>query len=382
MKKRLLTPGPTPLPEEVIRAMTQPMIHHRWPECADLFRQVREGLQYVLQTENEILILTSSGTGAMEASVTNLHRPGDQVLVVQGGIFGERWTKICQAYGLQVIPVEIPCGEAVDPRLLAEQLEKNSDIKAVYVTLCETSTGVVHDLPAIAEVVHSHPALLVVDGVSGLCAEQLLTDVWQVDVVVSATQKGLMCPPGIAFLSLNDAAWERVKEATLPKFYWDFAQMRRFSEKNQTPFTPAITTLYGLDAALKLIRKEGLENVIQRHARLAKITRAAITAMDLKLFAQRPANALTAVKVPEGMDGIQLLHHINEQLSAVVAGGQAHLKGKIFRLAHLGYVDELDIITAIAVLERGLRTMNYNFAEGAGLLAAQKMISEQWGTVS
>ncbi|MCK4272152.1 alanine--glyoxylate aminotransferase family protein, partial [bacterium] len=186
----------------------------------------------------------------------------------------------------------------------------------------------------------------------------------------------------IAFLSLNDAAWERVKEATLPKFYWDFAQMRRFSEKNQTPFTPAITTLYGLDAALKLIRKEGLENVIQRHARLAKITRAAITAMDLKLFAQRPANALTAVKVPEGMDGIQLLHHINEQLSAVVAGGQAHLKGKIFRLAHLGYVDELDIITAIAVLERGLRTMNYNFAEGAGLLAAQKMISEQWGTVS
>jgi aspartate aminotransferase-like enzyme len=377
LKKRLFTPGPTPLPDEVIRAMGQPMIHHRWPECADLHRQVISGLQYALQTQNEILILTSSGTGAMEASVANLHRSGDSVLVVRGGNFGERWARICQAYGLKATPIDIPWGEAVDPAKVAQHLEANKNIKTVFATLCETSTGVAHDLSAIAEAVKKHPALLVVDAVSGLCADELLTDRWQVDVIVSATQKGMMCPPGISFISLSDAAWERVKTSALPKFYWDFVEMRKFAEKNQTPYTPAITTLYALKAALDIIQREGMENILARHARMANICRTAITALGLKLFARRPSNALTAVRVAEGMDGIHLLRYLHEQLGATVAGGQAQLKGKIFRLAHLGHADELDIITAIAALEIGLQAAGYDFTAGAGLLKAQKTSLEQ-----
>lgn len=377
MKKRLFTPGPTPLPEEVIQAMMQPMVHHRWPQCAQLLQQVREGLQYALQTQNEIIILTCSGTGAMEASMVNLHRPGDRVLVAQGGKFGQRWALIGQAYGLQVTTIDTPWGEAVDPQLVAQHLEQDPNIEAVYVTLCETSTGVANDLQTLSEILRSHPALLVVDAVSGLCSQELYTDRWGVDVVVSATQKGLMCPPGISFVSLNEAAWERVSSATLPRFYWDFQQMRKFSEKNQTPYTPAITTLYGLKAALNLIHQEGLENVIQRHARMARMARAGVTALNLQLFAQRPANALTAVRVPPDMDGIRLLHILHDRLGAVVAGGQSQLKGKIFRLAHLGYADELDVIAAMAVLESGLRVLGHKFTMGAGLQAAQGLFSER-----
>jgi aspartate aminotransferase-like enzyme len=376
LKKRLFTPGPTPLPKEVIRAMMQPMVHHRWPECAQLLQQVRQGLQYALQTQNEIVILTCSGTGAMEASMANLHRPGDKILVAQGGKFGQRWTLIGQAYGLQVTLIETPWGEALDPQLVAQHLEEDPNIRAVYLTLCETSTGVANDLQALSEMVSSHPALLVVDAVSGLCSQELLTDRWQVDVVVSATQKGLMCPPGISFVSLNKAAGERVSSATLPRFYWDFREMRKFSEKNQTPYTPAITTLYGLKAALNLIHQEGLENVIRRHARLARMARAGVTALNLELFAQRPANALTAVRVPPNMDGIKLLRILHDRLGAVVAGGQSRLRGKIFRLAHLGYVDELDVIAALAALENALHALGHKFTIGEGLQAAQGLFSD------
>jgi len=376
LKKRLFTPGPTPLPPEVIRAMTQPMIHHRWPDYAELHDQVRKGLQYALQTQNEIMILTTSGTGAMEASVANLHSPGERVMVIRGGNFGERWAKICQAYGLDVLPVDIPWGETFEPDQVSRHLEKDAHIAAVYATLCETSTGVAHDLKALADVVRPHAALLVVDAVSGLCAEPLDTEGWQVDVVAAATQKGLMCPPGISFVSLNEAAWKRVERSKLPKFYWDFKEMRKFSEKNQTPYTPAITTLYGLKAALDIIREEGLEDVLARHTRLARICREAMKALNLVLFARRPANALTAVSVPEGIDGTRLLRHIYQEVGAVVAGGQAQLKGRIFRLAHMGYADELDLIAAVAALEKGLLAMGYRFDPGAGLQAAQKMAVE------
>jgi aspartate aminotransferase-like enzyme len=359
------------LPQDVIRAMAQPMIHHRWPAYADLHRQVVRGLRYVLQTENEILLLTSSGTGAMEAAVANLHRPEDTVLVVRGGKFADRWAKICKAYGLNVISIDIPWGEAMDPQAVAKHLEVNKDIKTVFATSCETSTGVAHDLAAVAEITKSHTALLIVDAISGLCSEELHMDQWQVDVVISATQKGLMCPPGISFVSLNEAAWKRTETASLPKFYWNFVEMRKFSQRNQTLFTPAITTLYALKAALDLIQAEGLDNFIARHAHLAESCRAAVTALGLNLFAQRPANALTAVRVPQGVDGIKLLQHIHNHLGATIAGGQAHLRGKIFRLAHLGHADELDLIAAIAILERGLAAVGHDFTAGAGLLAVQ-----------
>jgi aspartate aminotransferase-like enzyme len=376
LKKRLFTPGPTSLPQEVIQAMTKPIVHHRGQEFIDLFRQVQQGLQYVFQTQNEILILTCSGTGAMEACVANLHCPGDQVLVVRGGKFAERWDRICQAYGLQVKPIDIPWGEAVDPQRVAKSLEEEPNIKVVYATLCETSTGVVHDLSALARIVGPHSALLVVDAISALGADELLTDVWGLDVVISAAQNGLLCPPGISFVSLNDSAWDRVKSATLPRFYWDFREMRRFSEKNMTPYTPAITTLYGLRAALNIIQREGLEKIIERHARLARITRAAITAMNLKLFSQRPSSSLTAVQVPQGIDGTELLRLLSDEHGIVVADGQFHLKGKIFRLAHLGDTNELDVIAAIAALEKSLLTLGHEFSLGAGLRAAKIASSE------
>jgi aspartate aminotransferase-like enzyme len=382
LKKRLFTPGPTPLPEEVIRAMMRPMIHHRWPEYADLHHQVRKGLQYALQTENDIMILTCSGTGAMEAAVANLHCPGHRVLVVRGGKFGERWALVCRSYGLQVTSIDIPWGAAVDPQLVAQRLDEDPSIKAVYVTLCETSTGVAHDLAAIAKILRSHRALLVVDAISGLCSEELLTDQWQVDVVVSATQKGLMCPPGISFVSLSEAAWEVVEPATLPRLYWDFREMRKFSKKDQTPYTPAISVLCGLQAALKIIQEEGLEKTIERHGRLAGMARAAMAALNLRLFAQRPCNALTAVQVPERMDGLELLRILHQQLGVVLAGGQSELKGKIFRLAHLGYVDDLDVIMGIAALENGLYVLGHEFKGGAGVQAAQQTSLEQRGGAS
>jgi len=372
VKKRLYTPGPTPLPEEVMAALAQPMIHHRWPECAELYAEVREGLGYVLQTANEILLMTSSGTGAMEASVANLHSAGESVLVIRGGNFGDRWARICQAFGLEVVSVDVEWGRAVDPRQVADHLKKNDRITAVYATLCETSTGVTHDLQALAEAVASHPALLVVDAVSGLCVEKLQTDNWGVDVVTSATQKGLMCPPGISFVSLSEAARKRIDASTLPKFYWDFKTMGEFCRKDQTPYTPGITVLYGLRAALELIRREGLEAVLDRHARLARICRTAMKALGLDLLAERPANGLTAIRVPADMDGLELQRRIFEETGAMMAGGQAHLRGKILRLAHMGYADELDLITAISALERGLQVMGHTFEPGAGLLAAQK----------
>jgi len=376
LKKRLFTPGPTSLPQEVIRAMTEPMVHHRGQEFTDLFRHVQQGLQYVFQTKNEVLILTCSGTGAMEACVANLHCPGDKVLALRGGKFAERWDKICQAYGLQVKPIDIPWGEAVDPQRVAQSLEEEPNIKAVYATLCETSTGVVHDLPTLARMVEPHSALLVVDAISALCADELLTDAWGLDVVISSSQKGLMCPPGISFVSLNEPSWDRVKSATLPRFYWDFREMRRFLEKNMTPYTPAITTLYGLNAALDIIQREGLEKVIERHARLARITRAALTALNLQLFSQRPSNALTAVQVPDGIDGAELLRLLYHEHGMVVADGQFHLKGKIFRLAHLGDTNERDVIAAITALEKSLLALGHEFSEGAGLRAAKMASSE------
>jgi aspartate aminotransferase-like enzyme len=371
LKTRLFTPGPTPLPPEVLAALAQPMTHHRWPECAQLYADVRRGLGYALQTENEILIMTSSGTGAMEAAVANLHGAGDAVLVVRGGNFGDRWAKICRAFGLNVISVDVEWGRAVDPQQVADHLKEN-DITAVYATLCETSTGLTHDLEALSEAVAPHPALLVVDAVSGLCVERLQTDKWGIDVVTSATQKGLMCPPGISFVSLSQEARERMTTSTLPKFYWDFATMRQFSEKDQTPFTPGITVLYGLRAALHLIQEEGLVEVQTRHARLARICRAAMKAMGLKLFAERPANGLTAVHVPPSLDGIELQQRIFSETGAMLAGGQAHLRGKILRLAHMGYADELDVIAGVSALETGLRVMGVAVEPGAGLLAAQK----------
>lgn len=376
-KRRLFTPGPTPVPETTQLDMARPLVHHRGPEFKAILAEVQDGLKYLFQTRDDVLILTSSGTGAMEATVVNLLSPGDPVLTVQGGKFGERWTEICQAYGLNTQVMEVEWGKAVDPEELGQRLRENSAIKAVFITHNETSTGVMNDLEAIAGEVHRNSdALLVIDGISSVGALELRTDRWGLDVVLTSSQKGLMIPPGLALVSISQRAWKATEGAKLPKYYFSFAAARKALERWETPFTPAITLVIGLHSALQLIEEEGIEQVWARHRRLAQATRAGIKALGLELFAQSPSDALTAVKVPPGVDGLALVERLRTRYGIAVAGGQDQLRGKIFRIAHLGYYDDFDVITAISALEMALQDLGWEFEPGTGVQAAQaKLLS-------
>lgn len=377
MKKfRLLAPGPTPVPPEVLLAMAQPVIHHRTPEFEALFAQARRGLQWLFQTRREVLILAASGTGAMEGAVANACSPGDPVLVLKGGKFGERWAEICQAYGLSVIPVEVPYGKAVDPQDVAAALRREPAIAAVFATHSETSTGVLHDLEAIAAIVRQTPALLVVDAITSLGVVDLPTDAWGVDVVVAGSQKALMLPPGLAFACLSDRAWAAAERARLPRYYFNFLVERKVQAKHQTAWTPAISLIAGLKAALDLLQAEGLPAVFARHERLARATRAAVTALGLTLFAERPTPAVTAVKVPEGVDGGAIVRVLRDKHGISIAGGQGSMKGKVFRIATLGYADAYDVLTGIAALEFTLAELGYPVRLGDGLRAAQDVLQK------
>ncbi len=378
MKKRyLLTPGPTPIPPEALLAMGQPIIHHRTEEYRKLFAQVTEDLKYIFQTKNDLLTFTSSGTGAMEAAVSNLLSKGDKTLVVRGGKFGERFGEICDSYGVEVLPIDVDWGMAVEPKLIEERLKDNPEIKAVFTTLCETSTGVVNDIEAISKMVSKSEAVLVIDAISGLGAVELKTDEWGVDVVVAGSQKGLMIPPGLSFVSVSDKAWEMVERSNLPKYYFSFKMAKEALEKKrENPFTPAISLVVALKEALELIKEEGLEQTLKRHARLAEATRAAVKAIGLELFAPKsPANALTAVKVPQGVDGTVLVKVLAKDYGVIVAGGQAKLKGKIFRIAHLGYIDRFDLTTAISALEMALKGLGVKLELVSGVRAAVEVLS-------
>lgn len=377
MKKfRLLAPGPTPVPPEVLLAMAQPVLHHRTPEFEALFAQARRGLQWLFQTRREVLILAASGTGAMEGAVVNACSPGDRVLVIRGGKFGERWAEICQAYGLSVIPVEVPYGKAVDPRDVAAALRKEPGIAAVFATHSETSTGVLHDLEAIAAIVRQTPALLVVDAITSLGVVDLPTDAWGVDVVVAGSQKAMMLPPGLAFACLSDLAWAAAERARLPRYYFNFLVERKIQAKHQTAWTPAISLIAGLKVALDLLQAEGLPAIFARHERLARATRAAVTALGLELFAERPSPAVTAVKVPEGVDGGAIVRVLRDTHGISIAGGQGSMKGKIFRIATLGYADAYDVLTGIAALEFTLAELGYPVRLGDGLRAAQNVLQK------
>lgn len=377
MKKfRLLAPGPTPVPPEVLLAMAQPVLHHRTPEFEALFAQARRGLQWLFQTRREILILAASGTGAMEGAVVNACSPGDRVLVIRGGKFGERWAEICQAYGLSVIPVEVPYGKAVDPLDVAAALRKEPGIAAVFATHSETSTGVLHDLEAIAAIVRQTPALLVVDAITSLGVVDLPTDAWGVDVVVAGSQKAMMLPPGLAFACLSDLAWAAAERARLPRYYFNFLVERKIQAKHQTAWTPAISLIAGLKVALDLLQAEGLPAIFARHERLARATRAAVTALGLELFAERPSPAVTAVKVPEGVDGGAIVRVLRDTHGISIAGGQGSMVGKIFRIATLGYADAYDVLTGIAALEFTLAELGYPVRLGDGLRAAQNVLQK------
>jgi aspartate aminotransferase-like enzyme len=377
-KKYLFSPGPTTLPPEVLLKMAEPIMHHREPEFEKIFEEIRDGLKYVFQTRNEVLVFTSSGTGAMEGSVSNLLSKGDKAIVVRGGKFGERWGEICKAYGIEFIPIDVEWGRAVDVKRIAEILESDPSIRAVYTQASETSTGVKHPIREIAEVVKKYEnTVLVVDAITGIGVFSMPMDQWGVDVVVSGSQKALMLPPGLAFAALSDKAWRFVERSNLPKYYFDFKRELKSTKKNQSAYTPAISLFIGLRESLRMIRKEGLEAVFRRHERLAEATRAAVKAMGLQLYApDSPSNALTAVKIPEGIDGEKLKDLFFEKFGITVAEGQDRAKGKIIRIAHLGYYERLDMVMVISALELLLKEMGHPFELGKGVRAAEEVLIE------
>jgi serine---pyruvate transaminase len=373
-KNYLLTPGPTPLPPEVCEAMARPIIHHRTPQFQVALKEANEGLKYVFQTAGDCFILASSGTGAMEAAVINLLSPGDSAICVQGGKFGERWTEICRAYGIVPEVLDVEWGKAVSPAEIEKRLKANPAIKAVFTTLCETSTGVVNDIEGIGKVVKATNAVLVVDAISGLGAIDLKTDAWSADVVVSGSQKGLMLPPGLGFISIAQKAWKLVESSKCPKYYFDFKKAKKALDKTDTPFTPAINLIIGLNVALKMIKEDGLDKVFSRHHKLAEAARQAMKALGLELFApDASSDVVTAVRVPAGIDGEKLVKTMRDAYGVTIAGGQDELKGKVFRFAHMGYIEEFDIITGISCLEKVLSQMGYKFSLGAGVAAAEKV---------
>lgn len=373
-KNYLLTPGPTPLPPQISLAMAKPIIHHRTPQFQAILKEASLGLKWVFQTSNDVFIISSSGTGAMEAAVINLLSCGDTALVVQGGKFGERWTEISKAYGINVEIIDVQWGNAVSPQEIGKRLKANPQIKAVFTTLCETSTGVDNDIQAIAAVVKETPAVLVVDAISGLGAVDIKTDAWGVDVVVAGSQKGLMLPPGLGFISVSPKAWKLVEASKSGRYYLDLRKAKKAADKNDTPFTSSITLIDALNEALKLMQKDGLEYIFKRHKVMAEATRAAAGALGLELFAPTAASdAVSAVKVPAGLDGEKLVKTMRDTYGVTIAGGQAELKGKIFRIAHMGYITESDIITGLACLEKVLSQMGYKFTIGAGVAAAEEV---------
>ena len=374
-KKYLLAPGPTPVPPEALLAMAMPIIHHRAPDFLPVLDSAKKGLQWLYQTKNDVLILCSTGTGGMEGSVTNFLSPGDDVLVINGGKFGERWTKICQAYGMKVEELIVEWGYAVKAEQVEAALKKNPKIKAVFVQANETSTGVYHDVKSLATVVKKTDALFVVDAISALVAHDIKADEWGIDVMIGGSQKGVMLPPGLAFVSVSDKAWKMADTAKTPKFYFNFKKERENLAKNQTNFTSAVTLIIGLNSCIKMLQDEGLETMFARHDRLARATRAAAVALGLKLFPKEsPSNALTAIEAPAGVDGQAIYKELRVKYGITGAGGQDKLKGKIFRIAHLGYADTFDVITAVAGIEMVLKGLGHPVKLGTGVGAAQEVL--------
>jgi len=377
IKSYLLAPGPTPVPPEVAAAMALPVIHHRTPQFGEMLAEVQEGLRELFGTGQDVLVLAASGTGAMEGSVTNLLSPGDEVVVVNGGKFGERWTKICQGYGVVVHEVTVEWGRAVEPAAVAHALEAHPKVRAVFAQASETSTCVLHPVPALAELTRRRDVLLVVDGITAVGVVDLPMDRLGIDVLVTGSQKALMLPPGLAFVALSERAWAATERARLPRFYFDFRRERKGVAERSTAWTPAISLIYGLRAALRLLFDEGLPEVYARHDRLARATRAAATALGLRLLApDSPSPAATAIRLPDGLDGSALFRYLRDRMRVTFAGGQDRLKGKVIRIAHLGYVDAFDVVTGVAALELALRHFGAPDELGRGVGAAEAVLAE------
>lgn len=376
MKSRIFTPGPTPLPERVKLSQAKDIIHHRTEEFSRIFKQVCQNLKYVFQTKNEVLTFAASGTGAMEAVVANLLSPGEKVLVIRGGKFGERWGEIGEAFGLKVIGMDVEWGKAPDPMQIREKMRGNSDIKAVFTQLVETSTGVRYDIESIAKVVGETSAVLVVDAISGLGAEPLFTDDWRVDVVVGGSQKALMLPPGLSFVSLSRKAWGMMDEATFPGYYWDFKKALSSLANGQTPYTPAVLLVCALRESLVLIKEEGLSAVLNRHHMFAHAVRSAALSLGLQIFGNPSSNAVTAILVPPDIEEKKLREKLQADFGIRIAGGQGKLSGKVLRIAHMGWMDRLDIIGVISALEMSLSQLGYELELGTAVRVAEEILGD------
>ncbi len=358
---QLRIPGPTPCPPEVLKAMTRPMINHRGPEYHQLIAEVTDKLKQVFQTRNDLYLLTGSGTGGLEAAVVNMLSPGDKVLSVSIGVFGDRWANIARAFGADVIDLKFEWGKAADPDAMKKVIKANPDIKAVLVTHNETSTGVTNDLEAINKVVKEAGKLLIVDAISSLSSIDLPVDKWGCDVVVTGSQKGWMVPPGMAMVSISAEAWKAFAQAKMPRFYWDFAKAKSYLEKGENPWTPVVSVVFAFGVALDMILKEGLQNVFARHIRIGQMTRDGIKALGLPLFAEptHASNTVTSVAIPAGVDGKKLRQILQSDYGIVLAGGQQTLDGKIFRIGHMGFVSDNDIKELLAAIKATMPKVGY-----------------------
>ena len=373
MKTRLFTPGPVMVPEKVLLKMAEPIFHHRTPQYETLFKKVNAKLKKLFLTEGDVFTLASSGSGAMEAAVVNILSKGDKAIAVRGGKFGERWYDLCVSYGIETVPIDVEWGYAVTPQQIKKTLDENPGVKAVFTTQSETSTGVLTDLKAIGEVMRDYDAALVTDAVSGLGIHELRPDEWGVDMVVAGSQKTIMLPPGLGFISVSKNSWERVEHSDLPKYYWDLKKYKKSLEKNQNPFTPPVTLIVGLNETLDMILDEGLENIWKKNAIIANAMRAGIEAIGLEIFPKNPSNVLTTISLPTEIDGSALVKALKKN-GIFPAGGQEALKGKIVRIGHIGYLDEYDVLTALSGLERSLKEIGYSFNHGESLKAAQQIL--------
>ncbi len=375
MKKHyLLTPGPTPVPPEVLIKLALPILHHRTSEFGEIFTSVSEDLKYIFRTKDDVFIYASSGTGAMEASVVNLLSVGDKVLVASSGVFGDRWSRIISAFGITPDLISSEWGEAVEPSLIEEFLNKNPDTKAIFTTHTETSTGALNDLKTIGAIVSKTDAVLIVDAISGLVGEPLHKDDWNLDVVVSASQKGAMLPPGLSFISFSQKAWALCEKSTLPKFYWDMKRMKKSSLEKETPFTPAVGLFVGLQESLRLIKAHTLEKLWEEYLVLAEATREGMKALGLELFAKDPCRVVTSVKVPENIEGGKIVKIMRIDYGVSIAGGQEKLKGKIIRFAHMGYITRPDILVGFSALEMVLKRLNHRFEPGKAMAVVEEKL--------
>jgi aspartate aminotransferase-like enzyme len=377
IKQYLMTAGPTPVPPAVSQAMAAPMLYHRAPAFDELYERVLGRLPGVFGTANPVLAFAASGTGAMESAVANLVRPGTKALALASGKFGERWIQLCEAYGADLVKHEPGWGVRFDAAEVERLLEENPGVEVVFATLSETSTGIVHDVRALADVARRHGALLVVDAVSGLGATRLEQDAWGIDVVVAGSQKALMTPPGLAFTSVSERALAAAEAKGGGRYYFDWARTAKSQAKGASPFTPAVSLFLGLDVALEMIEQEGLENVWARHDVLGRATRAGALALGLDLFGDpdERSTVVTAIELPGDIDGGKVPGALR-RLGITANGGQDHLKGRILRIAHCGYFGAFDILTSLSGLEIALAQLGHDVDQGAGVGAAQRVFLE------